>query len=519
MIGQAKTDPRWSATVKAVVARLILVAASLAVPLVLALLFLELVAIAAVAQTPSGWWLIPTWASGGFSVLVGLVALGGTLRLGPDRSDEGLAVAIGVSLAPLTAGVLVLAGIVPHHDPAWRALIDMGIVGLSLATGAYFLTPNASSLHRLYRDRLETAFALSLASPPPMGKRADKRAEDRLTLSRLAALQNTQPGLCGPFPVINAAINIPASPTVNSRGRNADFFTFTPTHVGSEATGWVSTDLMEMAERQLDLATAVAISGAAVSSSMGRVGIPMLAFTLALFNARLGFWLRNPRALLQRVKAGQPAEAAVEAAKKEDWRIAYLALEMFNRLDENRSRVYVTDGGHLENLGLYQLLKRRCRFIVVVDAEADPGLDCAALVDAERFARIDQGVRIELPWEAIRDAHRVRQAAVLKGEVPPKSPATAHAAVGRIIYSDGKEPAEGVILYVKASVTGDENDYVLDYARRYPQFPHEPTADQFFSEEQMEAYRALGFHAMDKALSKADDLDSHVLLAALKAAM
>ncbi|TGQ93888.1 hypothetical protein EN847_34745, partial [Mesorhizobium sp. M1C.F.Ca.ET.204.01.1.1] len=73
-----------------------------------------------------------------------------------------------------------------------------------------------------------------------------------------------------------------------------------------------------------------------------------------------------------------------------------------------------------------------------------------------------------------------------------------HFAVGKILYEN--DPVEGILVYVKASVTGDEPDYVLDYERRYPLFPHESTSDQFFSEEQMEAYRALGFHAMRVAL-------------------
>ena len=63
----------------------------------------------------------------------------------------------------------------------------------------------------------------------------------------------------------------------------------------------------------------------------------------------------------------------------------------------------------------------------------------------------------------------------------------------------------GILIYIKASLSGDENDYVLDYKRRNPTFPHESTVDQFFSEEQFEAYRALGFHAARGLLTGADD--------------
>jgi hypothetical protein len=51
-----------------------------------------------------------------------------------------------------------------------------------------------------------------------------------------------------------------------------------------------------------------------------------------------------------------------------------------------------------------------------------------------------------------------------------------------------------VLIYIKASLSGDENDYVLSYKAGHPDFPHETTADQLFSEEQFEAYRALGEH-------------------------
>ena len=77
-----------------------------------------------------------------------------------------------------------------------------------------------------------------------------------------------------------------------------------------------------------------------------------------------------------------------------------------------------------------------------------------------------------------------------------------HAAIGTIRYGDDET---GILIYIKASLSGDENDYVLDYKRRNPTFPHESTVDQFFNEEQFEAYRALGFHAARGLLTGADD--------------
>ncbi len=129
----------------------------------------------------------------------------------------------------------------------------------------------------------------------------------------------------------------------------------------------------------------------------------------------------------------------------------------------------------------------------------------------ERYARIDFGLRIDLPWAAIRDATREASAEVLNtGGLPPnKALHGPHCALGTIYYprQAGRkidDNSTGVLLYVKASFTGDENDYVVDYKRRNSTFPHETTLDQLFGEEQFEAYRNLGFHAVNSAFKLAD---------------
>ena len=115
-----------------------------------------------------------------------------------------------------------------------------------------------------------------------------------------------------------------------------------------------------------------------------------------------------------------------------------------------------------------------------------------SLIKLERYARIDLGVRIELPWEEIATTTKAVSDGLAKDE--PVCHDGPHCAVGRIVYENG---AKGIIVYFKSSLTGDEKDYVLDYKKRYPAFPHETTSDQFFSEEQFEVYRALGFHMVD----------------------
>jgi len=257
---------------------------------------------------------------------------------------------------------------------------------------------------------------------------------------------------------------------------------------------------------------------------MGRISLGLLGPTLALLNLRLGFWLPNPSAVTHEKQLSNSSKVAVgkhpSRRSWEDILRLYLLAEATGQLRSDSSRIYITDGGHIDDIGLYQLLKRKCKLIIVIDAEADAGMNFGAFTDVQRFARIDLGVRISLDWRPVRDAALARDADRNKIIPPDSNLHRRHFAVGKIIYED--DPVEGILIYVKASVTGDEADYVLDYERRYPLFPHESTGDQFFSEEQMEAYRALGFHAMDRTLreqpisAEAVDVTQPDLVALLK---
>jgi patatin-like phospholipase len=367
--------------------------------------------------------------------------------------------------------------------PKLEAFISFYIfVAAVLGICALFMNQNANSLHRLYRDRLSKAF---LVCPKDRLQSRDEEIEtiDKFRLSELDEK-------LAPYHLINAALNLQASKAANRRGRNADFFLFSRNFIGSETTSFVSTTLMEQRTKNVDLATAMAISGAAASSNMGTSSIKSWTASLALLNVRLGYWLRNPKLLVN------------AALHPDDWPIPYFIYEMFGRLNENRKYVYVTDGGHVENLGVYELLRRRCCLIVVVDGEADPGMHFNSLVRLERYARIDLGIRIELPWQEIRSTTLVVGNEIDKRGDPGNYVANTgpHCAIGKIYYPGG----EGRILYIKSSLTGDESSYVTDYKRRHASFPHETTGDQFFTEEQFEVYRALGFHAVQGVFSGRD---------------
>ncbi|MCA1457613.1 patatin-like phospholipase family protein [Bradyrhizobium sp. BRP22] len=369
---------------------------------------------------------------------------------------------------------------------------------LYLAAGLFFvtiislLTPNANSLHRLYRDRLSSAFLFGPKNPQNTAQRDSlSHDDDEVEIAKrieLSSLANTY----APYPIFNVALNIEGSRYVNKRGRNAEFFILSPLYIGSEATGYAETAKAQVAELDLDLGAAMAISAAAYSPSMGSKTVRLLTPTLALLNIRLGYWLRNPALIQAEGRHAAPASKPF-----------YLFQEMFGLLDETSRQVYLTDGGHIEALGIYELLRRRCGTIIAVDCNEDAEMTFFDFVVLQRYARIDLGIRIELPWQSIREralATSAEMAAAVNGTDPVRHSGP-HAAWGRIFYPGG---AEGRLLYIKASLTGDENDYILNYKRRYPIFPHEPTADQFFSEEQFEVYRALGFHEAFKAI---EDLD------------
>jgi Patatin-like phospholipase len=442
-----------------------------------------------------------------------------------------------VTLTSHTPGWLVSLGKI-FGDPTKWSQPDLGyIFGLSMAALyasvalllfflSLLLTPNANSLHRLYRDRLSKAF---LFDPKHFADGQPARVEasldqgrdflplDRMKLSDLfppapnqdsapatgehtatpgqPAKSDTKRKLDAPYHLINTALNIQGSDYANRRGRNADFFLFSPLHVGSEATNYANTVEFEGVVPALDLATAIAVSGAAASSNMGSSSIKPLTPTLALLNVRLGYWLTNPRYV----------PASPQNQPKHHSTALYLWSEVTGRLYENADAVYLTDGGHIENLGVYELLRRRCKVIIAVDAEADVPMNFTALMTLQRYARIDLGIRIDLPWTPIR-THTLEWMNCNAGKPPSPAPIASdgpHVAVGVIDYGGGEK---GYLVYIKSSLSGDENDYIRDYARRNYSFPHETTGDQFFSEEQFEVYRALGFHMTHGFLSGDHDL-------------
>ena len=165
--------------------------------------------------------------------------------------------------------------------------------------------------------------------------------------------------------------------------------------------------------------------------------------------------------------------------------IGPIVREMLGLTTDVNPYVYLSDGGHFDNLGLWEMIQRRCKFIVVVDAGCDPGYAFADLANALRQVRIDQGVVIDLvPVTMGTEQQGARQPHVL---------------AGTIRYDD--VGGAGTLVYIKPALTGDEAVDVLNYQKSHPAFPHESTAEQWFSEAQFESYRVLGLHSVEVALA------------------
>jgi hypothetical protein len=232
----------------------------------------------------------------------------------------------------------------------------------------------------------------------------------------------------------------------------------------------------------------MAISGAAASPNMGYHSSPSITLLLALFNVRLGWWL------------GNPGEAGEESYRSDGpkWAAKPLFYEAFGQTTDQSRYVYLSDGGHFENLGLYEMVRRRCRFIVVIDAGCDPKFAFEDLGNAVRKIYIDLGIRIQ--FRGLQALCNHPDAADGSRETIP------YYAVGSIDYkdADGGAPADdGHILYIKPAYHGTEGAGIRSYATAHRTFPHESTADQWFTESQFESYRSLGLDVANTILGDA----------------
>ncbi|HLW76825.1 MAG TPA: hypothetical protein VKS01_07555, partial [Bryobacteraceae bacterium] len=359
--------------------------------------------------------------------------------------------------------------------PAWIAPMPVGVLALMIVVGGVavlmskYINVNTFSLHAMYRSRLIRAYlgATNLKRRPNPFTGFDPG--DNLHMHKLPA------GV--PFHIVNMALNLVHGKRLAWQERKAETFTVSRLHSGSIRIGYQKTGEYGGRGRHagaagITLGTAMAISGAAASPNMGYHSSPLLTFLMTFFNARLGWWLANP---------GYPGEDYWPDAGPRSALRSLIAEALGDTDDENRY-VYLSDGGHFENLALYEMILRRCTSIVIIDAGADPGYTFEDLGNAIRKIRVDLGVSIVFKS---------------KIDMTAREDGNAWCAVASIDYGDANGP-ESKLLYIKPVINSSLSVDLKQYRSMHQDFPQQPTADQFFDEAQFESYRRLGYEILQQ---------------------
>ena len=328
----------------------------------------------------------------------------------------------------------------------------------------------------------------------PMARPKDARSDETALARGDETLRATGEGARarGPLHIVNVALNLVGGEKLAWQQRKAAPFTISPYDSGGLFLGYRDSRLYG-GRNGISLGTAVTISGAAASPNMGYHSSPAMAFLLTLFNVRLGWWLGNPG----------PIGHTVFKREHPRTNLGPIISEMIGKTNDRYEWIYLSDGGHFENLGLYEMVVRRCHYIVLSDAGADPDFAFEDLGNAIRKIRTDLGVPIDI--EEMFMFPRKPDGMTNEGR---------YVATATIRYTavDGEGAKDGLLIYLKPNVYQDEyfpRD-VFNYAQESKSFPHEPTSDQFFSESQFESYRALGRHTINDICCNYPDRESAV---------
>ena len=254
-----------------------------------------------------------------------------------------------------------------------------------------------------------------------------------------------------PYHLICTALNLPGSTSAKLMDRKSDSFVIAPIQSGSALTRWFPTKNHEKLD-YMGLAEATAISGASVSPNQGGRTTRTLSIIYTLLNVRLGSWIRNPR----------PSTNPFTKKLLSDSPFLLYWKEMFGLASHDDGQIYLSDGGHYENLGLYELLRRRCKYIIAISADnddLDASFDMGNLGRAVRHARVDFGVEVKMgPLVPLLHNHET-------GETE------SYFAAGEIIFPNGRPPGtkdpereKGTIIFIKSGILKDKLPAdVLDY--------------------------------------------------------
>lgn len=479
---------------------------------------------------------------GGITAFQGLFASRGRIKLMGPLAIVGAGLML---YGVLMLSLLLANALYPTHLAhwlrwEWGLFLVLLVVAFTLIRSADL---NLIALHRLYRDRLMETFM-------PNDNKCEIGLWHRATdAERLALADVCAPSSTGPYQLLNTNLILTRSDTTSYAGRGGDSFTLSPLYCGSNATGWRHTQhWMRLAGRdsasdRLSLATAMAISGAALNPNAGSGGRGptrqrFVSIIMGLLNLRLGFWALNPSHAHQGSRQGAPdlstpeptwmsilpgllwgppkREHVMDSARPSSelytWRGIHSEFARF---------IELSDGGHFENLGIYELVRRRVKIIIAADAGCDPKFSFADLGNAIERCRVDFGVDIEfidqdwdlrhlLPLPSDEPLSQVfplatRGVALARILYPPRSSNTNGEGQQELPPHPSKpndEPEHGYLVYLKTTLTHRLPADLYAYKRAHPRFPDQTTGDQWFDEAQFEAYRELGYGLLKQLLSE-----------------
>jgi hypothetical protein len=452
-----------------------------------------------------------------FMVIVGAIISASGIIAGKSSATNGrdlngvkkVLLEIVAKTAPYAFVIVILLAIsfitnkyVLHFDNAINDKVFdafVGITGLDKLKGSYLfqhvylavgfaslavllswrIDVNTFSMNPLYKNRLTRCYlgASNRDRRPDDFTKFDP--DDDMPLSALTPSSSAGSVYDGPYPIINATLNLVSGKELAWQERKGASFIFTPIYSGYQISGegcyrptreYAMNGKKSSDSSGVTLGSAMSISGAAATPNMGYHSSPSLAFLMTIFNVRLGWW------------CGNPAHERAWKSSGPKCGLFFLLSELLGKTDAEHEYVYISDGGHFENLAVYELVRRRCKYIIVSDAGQDKDLKFGDLGNVIRKCYADMGIEIEI------DISRIKRSG--DGKYSESS-----FAVGTIHYEKINPHLQpGVLVYLKPTLTGKEPTDIKEYAAIHDKYPHQPTSNQWFDESQFESYRKLGYH-------------------------
>jgi len=343
--------------------------------------------------------------------------------------------------------------------------------------------PKASLLDRAMKSALQSSQKLFQKK----GTRSSASTEDVAPVLPKDHPQIVARAAQRPLPIFNTTLNLVHGQNLAWQERKAESFAMTPFFCGNVYEGYRASDKYG-GKTGITVGNAMTISGAAANPNMGYSSSPVLSFIMTLFNVRLGVWLGNTNSNGDDTyNLSGPSQA-----------IKPLFAELFGITSSARRYVNLSDGGHFDNLGIYEVVLRRCRRILVSDADADASFEFENLGNAIRKIRIDFGINITFKAKIL----------ILPRESSAEG--ALYCAIANIGYKEADGTEDGTLIYIKPTIHGRGTPVpydVFSYALANKAFPHESTIEQWFSESQFESYRALGYHILEQLGPDLKDCD------------